>query len=275
MSAMYGVIAALGVGVGDHVNRGSADRSFISQALGVFFLGNLIFALLAVLLFGGEWRAGDLIVGALSGLIAVAAIGTLYLGYQAASAGVVGPPAAVLAVVVPVAFDLIFGQVPSNQILIGIVIGIGSVLLISFNPLFEGNLRRGIGFSILAGLSYGSLFVTLDQISAESGFWSSVSQRLVGFLIFAGFSLTKGRKVFPEKNAIGISFLGAFFASIGALAFLYGLQHGDLAPVAAVGTQYAAVTVICGYFFRKENLRSWQWAGLAGTVASLSLIVTG
>ena len=77
MSAIYGVIAALGVGVGDHVTRGSADRSFISQALGAFFLGNLIFALLAVLYFGGEWRAGDLIVGALSGLIAVTAIGTL------------------------------------------------------------------------------------------------------------------------------------------------------------------------------------------------------
>ncbi|HJP16687.1 MAG TPA: DMT family transporter [Acidimicrobiales bacterium] len=275
MSAIYGVIAALGVGVGDHVTRGSADRSFISQALGVFFFGNFICALLAVWWFGGEWRSGDLIVGALSGLIAVSAIGTLYLGYQAASAGVVGPPAAVLAVVVPVGFDLTFGQIPSNQILVGIVIGIVSVLLISFNPLFAGNLRRGIGFSVIAGLSYGFLFVTLDQISAESGFWSAVSQRMVGFLIFAGFSLRQGRKVFPTKNAVWISSLGALFASVGALAFLYGLQHGDLAPVAAVGTQYAAVTVICGYFFRKENLRSWQWIGLAGTVASLSLIVTG
>ena len=275
MSAIYGVIAALGVGVGDHVTRGSADRSFISQALGAFFLGNFIFALLAVLYFGGEWRAGDLIVGALSGLIAVTAIGTLYLGYQTASAGVVGPPAAVLAVVVPVVFDLVFGQIPSSQILVGITIGIVSVLLISFNPLFTGNLRRGLGFSVLAGLSYGSLFVTLDQISAESGFWSAVAQRLVGFLIFAGFSLNRGRKVFPEKNAFGVSFIGALFASVGALAFLYGLQHGDLAPVAAIGTQYAAVTVICGYFFRQEKLRSWQWAGLTGTVVSLSLIVTG
>ncbi|CAI8403099.1 MAG: Uncharacterised protein [Acidimicrobiales bacterium AG-410-I20] len=275
MSAIYGVIAALGVGVGDHVTRGSADRSFISQALGIFFLGNFIFALLAVLWFGGEWRAGDLIVGALSGLIAVTAIGTLYLGYQAASAGVVGPPAAVLAVVVPVAFDLIFGQVPSNQILFGIGIGVVSVLLISFNPLFTGNLRRGIGFSVIAGLGYGFLFVTLDQISAESGFWSAVSQRLVGFLIFAGFSLRQKRKVFPTKDAVGISLLGALFASIGALAFLYGLQHGDLAPVAAIGTQYAAVTVVCGYFFRKEQLRVWQWIGLLGTIISLSLIVTG
>ena len=208
-------------------------------------------------------------------MIAVTAIGTLYLGYEAASAGVVGPPAAVLAVVVPVGFDLVFGQVPSNQILVGITIGIVSVLFISFNPLFSGNLRRGIGFSVIAGLSYGFLFVTLDQISAESGFWSATSQRLVGFLIFAGFSLKKGRKVFPEKSAFGVSFLGALFASVGALAFLYGLQHGDLAPVAAIGTQYAAVTVVCGYFFRKEQLRSWQWLGLTGTVISLSLIVTG
>ena len=164
---------------------------------------------------------------------------------------------------------------PSNQILFGIGIGVISVLLISFNPLFTGNLKRGIGFSVIAGLGYGFLFVTLDQISAESGFWSAVSQRLVGFLIFAGFSLHQGRKVFPKKDAVGISLLGALFASIGALAFLYGLQHGDLAPVAAIGTQYAAVTVVCGYFFRKEQLRVWQWIGLTGTAISLSLIVTG
>jgi len=39
MSAIYGVAAALGVGVGDHFTRNSSDRATISQSLGAFLFG--------------------------------------------------------------------------------------------------------------------------------------------------------------------------------------------------------------------------------------------
>jgi len=56
---------------------------------------------------------------------------------------------------------------------------------------------------------------------------------------------------------------------------VYGLQHGDLAPVVVTGTQYAAVTVVCGMAFRGERMRWWQGIGLLGAVSAVALIVAG
>ncbi len=275
MSAIYGVAAALGVGVGDHFTRNSSDRATISQSLGAFLFGGFFLALTAAAVAGSEWRTVDLLIGAASGFIGVAALGALYLGYQSANVAVVGPPAAVLSVALPTVFSLLWGNAPSSAVLGGIALGVLSVLLITFDPNFTGDLKKGVLFSALSGVSYAALFVVLDLASPESGHWPMVSQRLVGFVVFAFLSKRATVSIFPDRRAVGLASLGAFWGGLGALSFLYGLQHGDLAPVAAAGTQYAAVTVACGWLFRGETLRLWQWLGLLGTMGSLTLIVFG
>ncbi len=235
MSAGYGVAASLGIGIGDHLSRGAAERGGLRQTLCVVFLVSTPVSAVGALLLGSEWRGDDMLLGALTGLLAVVALVCLYQGYASATAGVVGPPAAVVAVLLPVAVDFATEGMPEARVVAGVGIGVASVLAISYAPLIGGNVRRGLLFSVFAGLGYGSLFIVLDQLS-------------------------------PESGAV---------AGLGALSFVYGVQHGDLAPIAVTGTQYAAVTVVCGILFRGERLWWWQVLGLCGSATAVGLLVAG
>ncbi len=119
------------------------------------------------------------------------------------------------------------------------------------------------------------MFIMLDQLSAASGFWPVMAQRAVAFIILAATSIGSRRPVFPSRAVFKTIIHGSIWAGIGAMFFVYGLQHGDLAPVTVTGTQYAAVTVVCGMVFRGEQMRWWQGAGLLGTVSAVALIVAG
>jgi drug/metabolite transporter (DMT)-like permease len=275
MSAGFGVAASLGIGIGDHLSRGAAERGGLRQTLAVVFLVSTPVSVAGAILLGSEWRSGDMLLGALTGILAVVSLFCLYLGYASASAGVVGPPAAVIAVALPVTVDLATGGVPAPRVVTGIVVGVVSVLAISYAPHFVGDLRRGLLYSIGAGFGYGSLFIVLDHLSVESGFWPIVLQRMVAFGFVAGACLVAREPVLPGRSVFTTAALGAACASVGALSFVYGVQHGDLAPIAVTGTQYAAVTVVCGILFRGERLFWWQVVGLCGTVSAVGLIVTG
>ncbi|MDP6975624.1 MAG: EamA family transporter [Acidimicrobiales bacterium] len=275
MSAGYGVAASLGIGIGDHLSRGAAERGGLRQTLCVVFLVSAPVSVVGALLIGSEWRGDDMLLGALTGLLAVVALVCLYLGYASATAGVVGPPAAVVAVLLPVAVDFATEGMPEARVVAGVSIGVASVLAISYAPLFGGNVRRGLFFSVFAGLGYGSLFIVLDQLSPESGFWPVVAQRLVAFGCMAIACLVVRERILPSGPVLRTASLGAAVAGLGALSFVYGVQHGDLAPIAVTGTQYAAVTVVCGILFRGERLWWWQVLGLCGSVTAVGLLVAG
>jgi len=275
MSAGYGVIASLGIGIGDHITRGAAERGGIRQTLAITFLTGIGLSLLASFVLAGTFLGRDLFLGAISGVLALLALGSLYMGYASATAGVVGPPAAVLAVVLPVAVDFAAGRVPTFTVVIGIAVGILSVLAISYAPHFAGDLRRGLLFSLCAGIGYGLLFVTLDYLRPESGFWPIVVQRSVAFLGITLICIIRRGPWSPGLPVIRTAVIGAVCAGIGTLSFTYGVQHGDLAPIAVTGTQYAAVTVVCGMLFRGERLWWWQVLGLVGSGTAVGLILAG
>ena len=275
MSAGFGIAASLGIGIGDHITRGAAERGGLRQTLAAAFLVGIGVSTIGALAFGSQWLAADMLLGAATGVLVFLALSSLYLGYASASAGIVGPPAAVISVVLPVTVDFAVGGVPGPRVVAGIVVGVLSVLAISYAPRFVGDLRRGLLFSAGAGIGYGLLFVVLDQLSPESGFWPVVAQRTVAFCAIALTCLVRRDPVFPERAVFASATLGASCAGVGALFFVYGVQHGDLAPIAVTGTQYAAVTVVCGILFRGERLFWWQVVGLCGTVSAVGLIVTG
>ncbi|HJL90067.1 MAG TPA: DMT family transporter [Acidimicrobiales bacterium] len=275
MSAVYGAVASVGIGVGDHLTRGAADRVGIRLTLATFFFMGIPVSAVGALVTGSQWIATDVFIGALTGIIGVLAIGSLYMGYASATAGVVAPPAAVAGVALPVVVDLVRGTVPTATVVAGMLLGMVSVLLITVSPRLAGNVRRGFFFGLAAGVGYGCMFIMLDQLSAASGFWPVMAQRAVAFIILAATSIGSRRPVFPSRAVFKTIIHGSIWAGIGAMFFVYGLQHGDLAPVTVTGTQYAAVTVVCGMVFRGEQMRWWQGAGLLGTVSAVALIVAG
>ncbi|MDP7598392.1 MAG: DMT family transporter [Acidimicrobiales bacterium] len=275
MSAVYGAVASVGIGVGDHLTRGAADRVGIRLTLASFFFMGIPVSAVGALVMDSQWLAADIFIGALTGIIAVASLGFLYLGYVSATAGVVAPPAAVIGVALPVVVDLARGTVPTITVVAGMVLGMVSVLLITVSPRLAGDVRRGFSFGLVAGIGYGCMFIMLDQLSAASGFWPVMAQRAVAFAVLAATSIGLRKPVFPTRAVFRTIVHGSIWGGIGAMFFVYGLQHGDLAPVTVTGSQYAAVTVVCGIVFRDERMRWWQGVGLLGAVSAVALIVAG
>ena len=138
MSAIHGAITSVAIGLSDHINRGVAERTPVRAVLTLVFGGGLLAALVAGFAVGGQPSGLDLWLGAISGLMAAVALVALYEGYRVASAGVVGPPAATLSVVVPVAYDLVGGRLPSALTSAGIIIGAMSVILLILQPPVRG-----------------------------------------------------------------------------------------------------------------------------------------
>jgi len=96
MSAGFGIAASLGIGIGDHITRGAAERGGLRQTLAAVFLVGIGVSTIGALAFGSQWLAADMLLGAATGVLVFLALSSLYLGYASASAGIVGPPAAVI-----------------------------------------------------------------------------------------------------------------------------------------------------------------------------------
>ena len=192
-----------------------------------------------------------------------------------ASAGVVGPPAATLSVVVPVAYDLVGGRLPSALTSAGIIIGAMSVILLSFNPRFEGRRALGLAMAAVSGLLYGTMFIVIDMFDPLAGYWPVVVQRMVAMCCFVVPALVVGRPAMPPRGLRWQAVLGGLIGGVGLLSFAYGVREGDLAPVAVAATQYAAVTVFLAFCFRGERLRWWQTIGLFGSSAAVALVIVG
>ena len=275
MSAIHGAITSVAIGLSDHINRGVVERTPIRGVLTLVFGGGLLAALAAGFAAGGEPSPLDLGLGALSGLVAAAALVALYGGYRVASAGVVGPPAATLSVVVPVAYDLVGGRLPSALTSAGIIIGAMSVILLSFNPRFEGRRALGLAMAAVSGLLYGTMFIVIDMFDPLAGYWTVVVQRMVAMCCFVVPAMVAGRPAMPPRGLRWQAMLGGLIGGVGLLSFAYGVREGDLAPVAVAATQYAAVTVFLAFCFRGERLRWWQTIGLCGSSIAVALVIAG
>ena len=275
MSAIHGAITSVAIGLSDHINRGVVERTPIQGVLTLVFGGGLLAALAAGFAVGGEPSLLDLGLGALSGLVAAAALVALYEGYRVASAGVVGPPAATLSVVVPVAYDLVGGRLPSALTSAGIIIGAMSVILLSFNPRFEGRRALGLAMAAVSGLLYGTMFIVIDMFDPLAGYWPVVVQRMVAMCCFVVPAMVAGRPAMPPRGLRWQAMLGGLIGGLGLLSFAYGVREGDLAPVAVAATQYAAVTVFLAFCFRGERLRWWQTIGLCGSSIAVALVIAG
>ena len=75
MSAVYGAVASVGIGVGDHLTRGAADRVGIRLTLGAFFFMGIPVSAAGALALESQWIAADIYMGALTGIVALVALG--------------------------------------------------------------------------------------------------------------------------------------------------------------------------------------------------------
>ncbi|HLM19294.1 MAG TPA: EamA family transporter, partial [Acidimicrobiia bacterium] len=228
---------------------------------------------------GGDPHGGDFALGALGGVLNVAALGCLYQGLAVGRAGLVAPVAAVVGSVIPVAWGLASGEDPTTAALIGVVLAVVAGGLISAeggeHPTSRVGNRSALVLALLAGVGFGLSFVCYGNTRDASEFWPVFSGRVAAVIavvvVAAVLHISPRLDRVARTQAIGAGALDVLATALLLVAVRNGL-FSTVAPVAALGP---AFTVGHAWWHLKEQPSRIQIAGLVIAVTGLALIAVG
>ena len=228
---------------------------------------------------GGDPHGGDFALGALGGVLNVAALGCLYQGLAVGRAGLVAPIAAVVGSVIPVVWGLASGEDPATAALVGVVLAVVAAGLISAesgeHPAEESGRRAALVLALLAGVGFGFSFVCYGNTRDASEFWPVLSGRvgavIAVVLVAAVLRISPRLDRVARTEAIGAGALDVTATALLLVAVRNGL-FATVAPVAALGP---AFTVGHAWWYLHERPSRIQIAGLVIALTGLALIAVG
>lgn len=272
LTAGAALLAAGTWGAGDFTGGLIARRADALRAvLWNYVVGLMVLTALA--LGSGEAMASpaDLAWGALAGLMGMFGIGFLLQGFATGRMGVVAPVSAVLSAMLPVVYHAITHELPGLLQMVGFAVALIGIWLIS-RPERFGRRPEGLGMAILAGVGFGSFFILLDQISADTQFWPLVAGRAATVVAMVAFSLLTHRPIRVNGVPFWMFALSGSLDVAGNVFFLIATQTGRLDIASVLSSLYPAVTALLARLLAQEHLARWQMVGLGTAVLAIVLI---
>jgi drug/metabolite transporter (DMT)-like permease len=290
-----GLISALCWGISDWLARGisssmGAFRAQLwSQLTGLFGLG------IAVVVSG-------------AGADALAVTSSRAWAFTVLYAGIVGVGALVffeafgkgkVAVVAPivgaygavsVAWSLAFGATLAPAVAVGLGLVVAGVVFASMSPDSDDDVsggavvddvvaarhRRGVLAAVGAAFLFGTAFFLLGREAAPvfGSLVPAMLSRLVGPVVLGGIARALGTSMAPPSSLSDrLGVLGSGVLSSGAVvATGYGVQHGDVAVVAVLGSLSVVVTVLIALVVLRERLTRRQWLGVGLAMLGIPLL---
>ena len=213
-------------------------------------------------------------LGIAAGTVGILGILGLYHGLAVGRMGVVAPVAAVLGASLPVAVGLLLEGVPGPLQVLGIGLGILSVILVSRVPGPVGG-RSGIEFALIAGVGIGGFNVLVGQLPEGEVLWPLAALRLMAVPIVMAI-VVLGRQAWrvPRDAVLPAAAVGAFDMG-GNLFFILATQTGALAIAAVIGSLYPVVTILLAIGILGERVTRSHAIGIAAAMVAIALIAAG
>lgn len=289
---VFGVASALSWGAADYSGGLASRRADATLVvIGTQAFGLPVAAALA--LFSGEpflsltdaaWAAAASTCGTIA----------LVLFYRALSLGWMSVGATVGAVVsagFPVIVGGILEGLPTGTDLIGIVVGIGSIAVVSLGaravdeapagstaPWDAASRRRiarlAILLAALAGLGFGGYYVLIDRVAEGSVFWPLTVGRTVGLSLLVVFSAARRTWPVPPRRTLRLVVPAALLDLGGTAFFILATQSGRLDVAALLSSLYPVGTIILAALLLRERPTGIQALGVVGAIAAIVLIAT-
>ncbi len=279
MPVLLALSAAVAWGTADFLGGFASRRGGRVHAVTLSIQLAGLFSIIPVaLLIGGRLTFADFWWGFMGGLGSGTALYMLYVGFTKSHTGVVAPIAAIGTAAVPALFGLATGETLSGYQTAGVLIGLVAIWLVSRPGTTSGDgLDSGVGvvYGVAAGMGFALMFISLDQLSADSGAWGVVPVRLAGALLMLSIA---GRRRLPMVPGGGIwpaIIVSGFLGSMGNAAFIVATRLGNLSIVAVVGSLFPAATVTLAYLFLHERLSPLQLLGVGAALTAVGLVSTG
>jgi uncharacterized membrane protein len=259
---------------------GAIPVVLLSQASGLILL-----ALALPLLPPASPARADLLWGVAAGLTGGIGVALLYQALAVGTMAIVAPTTAVCAVAIPVVVSMLLGERPAPLAIVGIALGIVSIVLVSrqstaaqperHNPVSTRRLPPGVGTAFASGVAIGFFFLSLAQTEAAAGMWPIIVARLVSVTLF-GVVAVVGKHSIRMPAAVGaLVILAGTIDMLANVLYLLAAWQGPLSIVVTLSSLYPASTVLLARVVLRERLNSWQIVGVGSALAAIVLIVSG
>jgi drug/metabolite transporter (DMT)-like permease len=258
---------------------GAIPVVLLSQASGLVLLA-LILPLLPAT--SPTWI--DMLWGAAAGLTGGIGVALLYRALAIGIMALVAPTTAVCAVTIPVVVSVLLGERPVPLAIAGIVLGIGSIVLVSrqdipAQPQRHATLARrlppGVGTALASGVAIGLFFLSLAQTGSAAGMWPILAARLVSVTLFGAIALAGKHSVRMPAKLAGLVIVAGAIDMLANALYLLAVWQGPLSIVVTLSSLYPASTVLLARLVLGERLNSWQITGVGCALAAIVLIVSG
>lgn len=259
---------------------GTIPVVILSQASGLILL-----ALLMPLLPNASPSRADLLWGGLAGLTGGIGVALLYRALAIGAMAVVAPTTAVCAVAIPVVVSLLLGERPGPLAVAGMVLGIGSIVLVSQQspaeraeggqPASSPPRGSGVGTALASGVMIGLFFLTLARTGPEAGMWPILAARLVSVTLFAMIAIARGVSLRMPARMAGLALVCGVIDMVANALYLLAARQGPLSIVVTLSSLYPASTVLLARIVLGERLNLVQTFGVGCALAAVVLIVSG
>ena len=275
MAAVLALLSSLMWGTADFLG-GSVSRRVrpvavygLSQAVGFVVLVAIATAV------GGwgtdpgywPWAIASSLLGAV-GMLA------FYSALAIGPMGIVSPLVA-LSVMVPVAFALLVGEVPTGVQVLGIIGAVIGILLASGPELSGAESARPLLLAGVAAISFGGMYITMAKGSEVDALMTMTGMRVTTVVIFAVVLLVaRNLGGAQPRDLLPLAIIGIFDAAANVL-FGVATTMGLLSTTSVLGSLYPVVTAILAAVFLHERLKPVQYAGVVVAMTGVILISSG
>jgi drug/metabolite transporter (DMT)-like permease len=243
----------------------------VSQAAGLTTI-----ALVVAVRSAGPPDARHLLYGSLAGVCGAVGLAALYRGLAVGPMSIVAPISATAAAV-PVVFDLVTGDRPSDAQAVGIALAVAGVVLASRAGAAEGRRAsaEGVGLALVAAVSFGLLLVLLGEASEGDPYWGTLAMRGTSFSLLVLAALVLRPSFALAERDLPVLLLIGVLDTAGNALFAVATTESLLSVAAVLGQLYPVVTVLLARFVLGERMSRGQGAGVVGAFAGVALITAG
>jgi drug/metabolite transporter (DMT)-like permease len=221
----------------------------------------------------------DMVWGVVAGLTGGVGVALLYRALAIGTMAVVAPTTAVCAVTIPVVVSVFLGERPAPLAVLGIVLGVVSIVLVSKQSAPAGDdssrYSKGVGTALASGVAIGFFFLALAQTRTEAGMWPLVASRSLSVLLFGVAAIARRSSIRMPAPVLGLAVLCGFIDMLANALYLVAARVGPLSIVVTLSSLYPASTVLLARVVLGERLNLWQVSGVGCALAAVVLIVRG
>jgi drug/metabolite transporter (DMT)-like permease len=209
--------------------------------------------------------------------LGTAGIAAFYRGMAIGAISVVAPIAGTGAAI-PVVVGIATGDDVSRLQIAGFALALGGIVLASLASHPErrtARLAAGIGWGLVAGVTFGAYFVPMHEASNVDFLWASLLFRVTSFSLVLTAALAARPAISRARGQmLAIAAIGLLDTG-GNVFFAAAATEGLVSVVSVLASLYPVVTVVLALAVLRERPAPWQGLGAAAALAGVVLISTG